>query len=156
MLAYLSVNTNNSLDLSQLTFKYNGFGEYLSGNIYLNIRDYKNVFPYLSKVDNVVSIRMKKEQINDEISLSLNETMYVNKDTLEMYQNSTSNVIETTDLFVPIGKEADLLDDDIFISIVDSGHSQADFTIPFNFYYNKRYFGECYESDYCIHGGIKE
>ena len=153
---YLSVKTNSILDLSNIYFKYTGFGEYTSGDIYLNIRDYKNVFPHLNKVNDVISLKMNKVVENNLVTLYLDEEMYVKEDTLEMYSSNNPHTTLTKDLYIPSGKEEELVDDDIYISISNSGYSGSEFTIPFSFYYINKYFGECYESDYCIFGGVKQ
>ena len=153
---YLSVGANNKLDFSYLSFKYDAYGNYTCGDIYLHIKDYKNVFPHLQNANHEISIKMKHEQNEEEICLSLDQEMYVNTTTLEMYPSPYSNTEATSDLFIPAGKEEDFADDDIYITMEDSGYSLTDFTLPFNFYYSKKYFGECYNSDFCIEGGIKE
>ena len=153
---YLSVGANNKLDFSYLRFKYDAYGDYSCGDIYLHIKDYKNVFPHLQNNNQEISIKMKYEQNEGDICLSLDQEMYVNKTTLEMYASPYSNTEATSDLFIPAGKEEDFADDDIYITMEDSGYSLTDFTLPFNFYYSKKYFGECYNSDFCIEGGIKE
>ena len=154
---YLSTETNNILDLSQIQFRYTAFGStFTCGDIYFNIVDYNNVFPHLNKVNNVISLKMKATQNLSKVSLSLDTQLYVNSNTLEMYLYESLDCVSTCDLYIPAGKEEDFINDDIYISIRDAGYSQTDFTIPFNYYYSKKYFGECYDSDYCIHGGIRE
>lgn len=153
---YLSVNSNNALDFSSVNFVYDAYGEFFSGDIYLNIRDYRNIFPNLKKNNDVISIKMKSAQNNNVISLDINETMYVNKNTLDMYSQMSSNCEATKSLFIPIGKEEELSENDIYITMHDVSYGLTDFTIPFNFYYSRNYFGECFDSDYCIHGGVRE
>ena len=153
---YLSVSTNNKLDLSNIVFKYIAGSEFQTGDITLNIKDYNNVFPNLVKKDGVISLKMKYRQIEDEIYLELDEELYVNSITLDMSNNQMANCVVTDSFYIPSNKEDDFLGDEIYISMQNCGFSLNNFMIPFNFYFSKKYVGECYESDYCIHGGIKE
>ena len=153
---YLSVTRDNKLELSNISFKYSSPTEFQSSGVTLNIRDYNNVFPNLKKNGNIISLKMKYTQNEDEINLQLDEQLYVNNDNFDMSTSKLANYTETDAIYIPTNKEDDLLDNDIFITMLDCGYSAVDFTIPFNFYYSKKYIGECYDSDYCIHGGIKE
>ena len=153
---YLSVSQNSKIDLSNIKFKYTAYGDYSCDKAILYIKDYNNVFPNLRKVDGVIPLSMKYIQNEDEISLEFDETLYVNLDTLDMSSTMMANYVETDSIFVPINKESILSGDDIYILLENSGYSEVNFTIPFDFYYSKKYIGECYESDYCIHGGVKE
>ena len=153
---YLSFSQSNKLDLSNISFKFTSSSPFNCHNITLNIRDYKSVFPDIEKNNNLITLKMKYTQIDDDVTLSLDEELYVNVDTLEMSQNPKDNYVETDSVFVPTNKEDDFMGDEMFIRMVDCGYSLSDFNIPFNFYFSKKYVGECHESDYCIHGGIKE
>ena len=153
---YLSVSSNNKLDLTNIVFKYSAGGDFRAENITLNIRDYNNVFPNLKKNDNVISLKMKYRQIEDDVYLELDEEMYVNSISLDMSNNPMANYVLTDSFFIPANKEDEFLGDELYISMFNCGYSQNDYMLPFNFYFSKKYVGECYESDYCIHGGIKE
>ena len=153
---FIPVEKNSKIDLTHLKFKYNCPHELTSGDIYLKIKDYNNLFPYLNKFNGEVSLKMKFEQNNSEITLKLDEPLYVNSETCEMSSSLLDGFTETDTLFVPHGKEELLLDDEVYITIKDAGFSLTDFTIPFSFYFPNKYLGECYESDYCITGGVKQ
>ena len=153
---YLSVSTNNKLDLSSIVFKYLSGSEFQAENITLNIRDYNNVFPNLKKNNNIISLKMKYHQIEDEVYLELDEELYVNSTSLDMSNNPMANYVVTDSFFIPANKEDEFLGDELYISMQNCGFSLNDYMLPFNFYFSKKYVGECYESDYCIHGGIKE
>ena len=153
---FLTVETNNKLDFSSVVFKYDSFDPFFCNHITLHIKDHNNVFPYLQTSNQMVTLKMKYTQIEDDIYLDLDEQLYVNKYTLEMARDPMSNFIETNSLFIPSNKEDEFMGDEVEIKLFDIGYSEVDFTMPFNFYFSKKYVGECYESDYCIHGGIKE
>lgn len=153
---FLTVERNNILDLSHLKFKYNCPHDFSSGDIYLKIKDYSDLFPNLNHFNGEVSLKMKFVQNDNEISLMLNEPLYVNKNTYELSSIPLDNYEETDKFYLPKGKEGLLEDNEIYIFIKDAGYSLTDFTIPFNFYLNNKYVGECYDSDYCITGGVKQ
>ena len=153
---YLTLGKNNRLDLSNIKFKYLCPHPLTCGDIYLKIKDHRNLFPNVNKVNGEVSLKMKFEQEEDNISLKLDEKLYVNKTTLEMSSTYLDNYDEVDTLFLPNGKEKMLCDDEIYITIKDAGYSLTDITIPFSFYFTNKYVGECYESDYCISGGVRQ
>ena len=153
---YITVEKGNKLDLSHLKFKYNCPHELSCGDIYLKIKDYNNLFPHLNKSNGEVSLKMKFTQENNEITLSLEEPLYVNNYTHDMSSIPLDDYVETNTLYVPYGKEELLMDDEIYITIKDAGFSLTDFVVPFNFYFSNKYLGECYDSDYCITGGVKQ
>lgn len=153
---YLTVESNNRLDFSSVVFKYDSPDPFSCSHITLNIKDYNNVFPYLQSNNQMVTLKMKYTQIGDDVYLDLDEKLYVNKYTLEVARDPMSNFVETNNLFIPTNKEDDFMGDEVEIKMLDVGYSELDFTMPFNFYFSKKYIGECYESDYCVHGGIKE
>lgn len=153
---FLTVERNNILDLSHLKFKYNCQHDFSSGDIYLKIKDYNDIFPNLNHFNGEVSLKMKFVQENNEISLMLNEPLYVNYNTYDLSSNPLENYEETNMFYLPKGKENLLEDNEIYIFIKDAGYSLTDFTIPFNFFLNNKYIGECYDSDYCITGGVKQ
>ena len=153
---FITTERNSVLDLSHLKFKYNCQHEFSSSDIYLRIKDYNDLFPNLNHFNGEVSLKMKFVQENNGITLILDEQLYVNKYTYEMSSNPMENYEETNMLYLPKGKENLLEDNEIYIFIKDAGYSLTDFTIPFTFYLNNKYVGECYDSDYCITGGVKQ
>ena len=153
---FISLGSNGKIDLSTINFKYNAPIDFACGDICLHIKDYKDVFPQLQSSNKNITLKMKATQNEELISLSLDEQLYVNEDTLEMSKTNLPNTVPVNDLFVGAGKEELLYDDEFYITINDAGVSLTDITMPFNFYLSKKYVGQCYESDFCITGGIKK
>lgn len=153
---YISIERNNKIDLSNIKFKYICPHDFAAGDISLKIRDYNNVFPTLKKGNEEISLKMKYVQANDEISLALDNKLYVNPNTYEMSLFPLDDFVETDTLFVQNGKEKLLADDEVYISIKNAGYSETDFYLPFSFSFANKYLGECYDSDYCITGGVKQ
>ena len=153
---YIAIERNNKLDLSNIKFKYLCPHDFSSEDIYLKIRDFNNVFPNLKNDSGEVSLKMKPIQENNQITLVLEDKLYVNTQTYEMSLEEKDNFVETDTLFIPNGKEQLLTDNEVYISIKNAGFSETDFMIPFAFSFANKYVGECYESDYCITGGVKQ
>ena len=153
---YISTKENNVLDLSSITFRYMNGYEFIAEAAELHIIDYENVYPRLLKQDKEIVLPLTVISANNEISFAINKKLYVNTSTLDMANIPISGYIKTTDLYVPINKEDALSNDEIYISIVNAGYSNSDIKIPLDFYFNHHYIGECYNSDYCVHGGIRQ
>ena len=153
---YLSIEDTNILDLSNISFAYDEKLGFESGDIILHVKDYANVFPDLKKKDNEALFAMKKTVENGQVILSLDEELYVNKKTLEISRINHHKYVPTDNIYIPVGKELLFENDEIYITISDAGHSKCDITMPFTYYYTNKEIGQCYESDYCISGGIRE
>lgn len=153
---YLAIGKNNKLDLSNIKFKYLCPHPFSSEDIYLTIKDFNNVFPHLKNTNNEISLKMNYVQENEEVSLVFDDKLYVNTETYEMSFEKGENYVEVDTLFIPNGKEKLLLDNEAYIYIKNAGYSETDFVIPFSFAFANKYVGECYESDYCITGGVKQ
>ena len=153
---YITFSRNNILDLSTLVFRYESPIDFEASKLTLNIKDHSHIFNYLKMPNNVVSFPLKPVQNGNDVLLVIDEQLYVNTETLEMSDHQFPGFVETDKFYVPIHREEDFLKDEVYITMEDCGFSLADIHIPFKFFYAKKYVGECYESDYCVHGGIKE
>lgn len=153
---YISTKENNILDISSITFNYMKGYEFKAEAAELHIIDYENVYPRLLKKDKDIVFPLTISSINNEISFAINKKLYVNTSTLDMTYIPLSGYTKTSDLYVPINKEDALSNNEIYIKIINAGYSLSDIKIPLNFYYNHHYVGECYNSDYCVHGGIRQ
>lgn len=152
---YLSTGNRNNINFKEVKFLYYEF-PFQCESIEYHIKDYGNVYPNLEKTDNEIVLSMSFEQNNNEISLLLNEELYVNQDTLEMSSIPLADYVPTNELFIPVGCEESFGLNESYIVIKNAGYSLSDITMPFSFYYSKKYIGQCYDSDYCISGGVKE
>lgn len=153
---YLSKKSDNTIDFSTIKFKYlNDYSfKYLKAEYH--IKDYKNVYPHLKKTNGEIVLDMICIPNNGEISFSLLQIMYVNKDTLDMSNIKLPNYVITSDLYVPIGKQSLLEENDSYILIKEAGYSAVDLMFPLTFYLSKPMLGLCHDSDYCIAGGVRE
>ena len=99
---------------------------------------------------------MRYVQNKQEIRLELEEPLYVNTETLDISSSELEGYIPSDTMYLPFGKEDLIVENDVYISITDAGYSLTDFIIPFSFYVRNKYIGECYESDYCVTGGVRQ
>lgn len=155
-LEYLSTDKYNAVCINEIKFLYDIGYDFSCEYIEYHIKDYQNVFPNLNKNNSEVVLKMKYLQNDNEISLDLDQALYVNQDTLEMSSSPLAGYGKTNKLYIPIGKEELFAENESYILLKNAGYSRSDFIIPFTFYFNKKYVGECYNSDFCISGGIKE
>ena len=153
---YLSLGAGNTLDLNNITFNVDKRLGFVADKIKLHIKDYANIFTSMNRIKNLVELNMDYTYDNGEVSLHLNEQMYVNKKTLEMSATQKEGFELTDKLYLPVGKESLFEEDEIYISISGGGYSKTDITMPFSYFFDSKEVGQCYESDYCISGGIRE
>ncbi len=154
---YYSIGEANKIDISGVEFEYYPINKYNCSNAYLEILDKSNVYPLINKNKNgYVSFPLKKVTSNNSVHFDFDLSMYVNYRTMEMSQFKKNGFVETNALFLPLGKERLLEDEASRIVIEGSGFNRNTITIPLSFYLSAKLFGSCGESDYCVHGGIRE
>lgn len=153
---YLSKNLDNSIDFSSVLINYLHKYEFHYLKAEYHIKDYNNVYPLLRKENNEVVIDMAVSNNDGELSFSINEDLYVKQDTLEMATTKLANYTKTDILYIPIGKQELLEENDSYILLKEAGYSAIDIILPLSFYFNKKIVGQCFDSDYCIEGGIRE
>ena len=151
---FIAASSDNSLDFSNITFLYSD--NFLCDQVTYRIKDYENIYPHLNKENDEIILNMSFAQNGSEISFALNEKMYVNTTTLDMSSTPIDGYVETNKLFIPVGKESLFESNETYLYLDGAGYCAEDFYIPFTFYYSKKLIGECYKSDYCIEGGIRE
>ncbi|MBQ6920306.1 MAG: hypothetical protein IJQ72_00185 [Bacilli bacterium] len=153
---YLSKNEDNSLDFSTAKIYYLHSYDFNYLKAEYHIKDYKDVYPNLKHENDEVVLNVDCVKNGTEISFVINEDLYVKPDSLEMSSSKLSGYIKTDKLFVPINKQKLLEENDSYILIKEAGYSCIDIKLPFTYFFNKKIVGLCYNSDYCISGGIRE
>ena len=154
---YYSLSTGNRLDISEVCFEYSPFNKYSFTNAYLEINDNKNIYPNITKVNKTkVRFPLRLTNNSEAIQFEFIPCLYVNNSTLDMSEIKRSGYEPADSVYLPLGKEALLEDEESQIVIEGSGFNRNKITIPLSFYKSERLFGSCDDSDYCIHGGIKE
>lgn len=153
---YISKNIDNSIDFSTVYFNYLRNYKFIYTKAEFHIKDYNNVYPHLPKSDGEIILDMTCQDNNGEISFALDEEMYVNTSTLEMFTMNAGSLAKTNKLFIPVGKEHLLEGDECYILLKGAGYSLIDIKLPLSFYFSKKIIGQCFDSDYCIKGGVKE
>ncbi len=153
---YLSKNVDNSIDFSSIKMYYMHKYDFSYLKAEYRIKDYKNVYPNLRHENDEVVLNMNCVKNGNEISFELNEPLYVKPNSLEMFRFKVHECNKTNKLFIPVNKQKLLEENDSYILIKEAGYSAIDIKLPLTFFFNKKIIGQCYDSDYCISGGIKE
>ena len=152
---YITTNSKNQIDISDVSFVYSNSFFSSCSKAYLKIYDYENVYPYVNKIGNLIEVPINIYNDKNEIGLSWNSKLYVNSQTLDMSSDPRENYEETTSFYLPIGKESQFSRNEVSLIIEEFGLNKDTIIIPFDYFSSKRLFGACYDSDYCIEGGIK-
>lgn len=153
---YLSVGNKSNLDFSEIHFRFNNNLKFNYYRAEFHIKDYKNVYPDLIKVAGEVTVQLKCIQKGGVISFATDDNLYVNKETLQMASYPKAGYEATDEIFVPIGAMNLLEENECYILIREAGYSCSEIIIPLTFYSDRNYLGDCYMSDYCIVGGVKQ
>lgn len=154
---FLSLDAQSRIDLSELSFTYTPSNYYSVKEAFLEIIDYQNIYPNLTKVDGDKTIRipLTAVNVNSNVRFELNNTMYVNQSSLDMSSTPREGYIETSSLYVPFAKQMKMCDNEVKVVLHESGFDLAEITIPMTFVIDRNTFGFCSDSDYCIHGGVR-
>ena len=153
---YISVKNSNKINFSEIKFLYSDDLEFKAEKVEYHIKDYKNIYSSFKKIDNEVVIGMNYTEKDNEISFFVDDNLYVNENSLEMSRTKLPEYRRTSDFYIPLGKEELFVENESYLLIKKAGYSENNIYIPLTFFYNTKYLGECYQSDYCISGGIRE
>ena len=151
-----SKTSENAVSLDEIRFSYSEkkFLNYESA--YLEITDYNNLYPLVSGNGNIKLIPVSLTNKNGEVSFEVNSQMYVNQSTLDMSSSYLEGYTQTNEFYIPKNKENEFSKNEYKIVVNGFGYSNSQISIPLDFYYSSKLLGMCYDSDYCIHGGILE
>ena len=155
---YITIDDHSKLDLSSYSFTYSPIYNFKSDEMYLEIIDYENIYPNLDKNEDNLTIRvpLKTKIVSARYTFDYDASMYVNPQTLEMSTRQISGYEQSNALYVPIFSQSKLQNNEIKIHLIGAGFDKSDITIPLKYIFDSNYFGFCDDSDYCIHGGIRE
>ncbi len=152
---YFTKNNGGQIDISEVHFEYSVSNAFRYGNAYLEITDYQNLFPHIGgSLLKLIPISIMQQ--SHLISFSINSGMYVNNVTHDMSDTPIDGYVETDYFYIPMNKEKDFIKNDFRIVINDAGFSHSEIYIPLIFYNDSQSLGFCYDSDFCISGGIRE
>lgn len=155
----LTYATDNSLDLSEISFTYmNGFSlQGYEGDSYLVIKDNANMFDMWEKTNSLVMVPLKILQDNENISFDFRDLMYYRDGEYHMSNTPLFGHRNTHKFYLPPDRLNDLAEEDVWIECHDFGRSKMSIKIPLQFDGGgKGFFGSCDSSSYCINGGVKE
>ena len=152
---YITIDEQNRIDISTIEFGYNRSSYFRSKNSYLEVLDYQDIYKGMTKVNHRFTVPLSIRRLSGKIAFQLNSQLYVNLNTLEMSEAYQEDYVETSDFFIPIGKERQFEQNEVNIVIEEAGFSCNKVIIPLTYFASSKLFGACYESEYCIEGGIK-
>lgn len=155
---YLSTDKYNAISFGELFFNHSYYIESTYSSAYLKIYDTENIYPNLTKGtgSNIVKVPLSLSQNDKVVTFTPNAKLYVKPDTLQMYKSHYRGTNPTKNIYVPIGKEKKMENNEMEIVIEDYGADKSIITIPLIFYDYRSMFGLCHDSDYCITGGVKK
>lgn len=155
----LLVNDQNYIDLTEMNFAYNfntSF-EFKCSEAYLKINDKFNTFHYLTKdKDGNIFIPINLIQNSNDINFEFKNKMYVNPNTLDMSLVEKEDYIETDKFYINPDKIAKFEKGDFEFVINDAGYNETNILLPMEIRAFRQAVGYCYDSTYCISGGIIE
>ena len=153
---FISKSKNNTIDFSSVKMQYLMDYDFRYEKVEYHIKDYNNIYPNLYRENNEVVLNMNCISNNSELSFELDDELYVNPETLEMSSTRYKKYVKTDSLYIPIGKQSLLEENDSYIIIKEAGYSANDIILPLTYYFSKPLLGLCYNSEYCIEGGVKQ
>ena len=153
-----SIGKNNELDISGMSFDYYPSKKLTYKNAYLIIKDYENVFPNIAKTGNekIVAFPLTLNCSNKNITFSFNTKLYVNYSNYDLSDHYLPGYEKTNTVYLPLNTADKFESNESEIVIQEIGFNKNNFTIPISYFKSSKHFGACYDSDYCVHGGIKE
>lgn len=153
---YFSKNESGALDLSEIHFEYSVANSFIYEEAYLEIVDYENLFPLINPGNQIKRIPININKQTYDIGFSIKSNMYVNSQTREMSDTPLDNYISTNEIYIPLNREEDFIKNDFRIIVNNCGFSHSSIAIPLGFYSSTQSLGYCYDSDFCVSGGIRE
>lgn len=154
---YISIDKKNAFDFKELSFLYSPYLSFKAESAYLQIMDYENIYPKLHTGTNkLIQVPLEYTQTIDKISFTCKSDMYVNPTTLEMRRLPAFEFEKTNDFFVPLTKEEKMVNNQVGILLKGAGYDKSEIYIPLEFYDYQKLMGFCFDSDYCIVGGVKQ
>ena len=156
-LDFIDVDYYYKLDLSSFSFLYRGNGlMYDSAEIIFN--DLNNVFKNHSKEgDGLIHIPLTLYLENTtDVKAKLARGYYVKPKTLEISDMRLTSYIPTNYFFFPINKLEQMNNYSFLIRIMGIGYNKTNIRLSLDYDVSRRLLGNCYNSEYCIVGGIKK
>ena len=126
---------------------------------------YKECYIYLQNVNNWFSevgtsfgqfrkIPLKLNFVNGEYHFVLSNALYIDPTTNKMSSNYQDNYVLTNKLFLPKNGFNDVTNIRINLVVKQLGYNELTLSQNFVFDIKSNYFGNCYDSEYCIQGDL--
>lgn len=155
----ISIKDDYSINLEEISFTYCN-GEKLINkdeDMYLVFDDKDHSFTSIDcDINGKVKIPLKAVQNGNEITFDYKNKMYVNPSSLEMSLEPKFGFEETDNFYISPNKQPQISSNSIEIYLHNFGRNNIDVHIPLNAAFSNSFIGSCYDSDFCIDGGIKK
>lgn len=148
----------NYLDLDRINFSYTSAPDaiFTYQDCYIYLQNYNHWFDNIGTVfGNFRKIPISIINKGDAYHFELKDTIYVDKNTNRLFSACQENTFPTKKLFLPKnGYTTDKIQ--MNLNIKGVGYNEANISQTFLFSINRNYFGDCYNSEYCISGSEAE
>lgn len=154
---YFPADYYQKIDLSKFSFKYNYSKDFTYADATLYIYDEHNIFTNMQHDDDVLlRVPLKITQADGDYHFSYGCNLYVDPITFDMSFSFLPNYKKTNNFYLPINKKKEILDTTFEIGLYDCGDNHISFYWELDYLVNTNIVGNCYESAYCIIGGVKQ
>ena len=154
-LDFFAVDNYYRLDLKCIVFSFTSYSKSY-GKAEISFEDEHNVFPLVEKDENDVIHLDLIVNMDDmpTISLQYKKGFYVNPKNLEMSSTYQSGYKPTNYFYFPVNKLTDIVDYKFNLRIEELGLNESTFLLTLDYDTTQRLIGRCYQSDYCVTGGV--
>lgn len=154
---YFLIDTYYRLLIDQFIFNYQFLQDLTYQTAVLKFAKNELLFPFLDLDENneiTIPLQLVKEDKNYRLSFS--ETMYVNPLTLQMSFSPLANFVATSYFYLPKNGMKLLQNRDFNFLITGLGQNHSTFQWSASLLMENNLLGPCFDSDYCVIGGIAE
>ena len=154
--SYVNVDNYYCLDLDNNYFYYLDSYSLSCTSVELRIKDYDNLFPYLthkSNSDVIVPLTLHKR--GTAVTFKLKNSYYVNKKTLQISDVYRQGFALTNRFYLPINGKRTFNNKWLYIDIKELGISKISTSVSLKFNVDRNFVGVCSDGDYCVTGGSR-
>ena len=152
---YFLIDTYYRLLIDQFVLSYQFLQDLTYQTAILKFPKNEQLFPYLNLDENndiTIPLRLVKE--DKSYHLCFSQTMYVNPITLQMASYPLANFVATSYFYLPKNGIKQLQNKDFNFLITGLGQNHSTFIWSSSLLVENNLLGPCFDSDYCVIGGI--
>lgn len=152
---YFLIDTYYRLLIDQFTFNYYFLKDltYQTAKLHFSIDE--QLFPYISyEENNEIAIPLQLVKENGSYHFCYLETMYVNPLTLQMSLTPLPQFVATSYFYLPKNGMNILQNKKFYFTLTGLGQNNVTFEWSASLLTENNLLGPCFDSDYCVIGGI--